>query len=195
MPSPSSRPGPRLLGALLASLLCLNMSALAQNAASDSPVENSRLDAQLFYQLLIGEIELREGAAGTAYDLILDAARKTRDEQLFRRATEIALQARAAQGEGFLALRIQRDEFVVVQHVVRTRRCGALRASAGEGPDRPSAGDGGKQEDQGEAGAPAHRGAHQGCSPWARIASTLPCACNNRSQASRTSVVVSCLIA
>ena len=95
MPSPSSRPGPRLLGALLASLLCLNMSALAQNAAADSPVENSRLDAQLFYQLLIGEIELRGGEAGTAYQVMLDAARRTRDEQLFRRATEIALQARA----------------------------------------------------------------------------------------------------
>ena len=60
-----------------------------------SPPTNSDLNAPLFYQLLIGEIELREGAAGTAYDLILDAARKQRDEQLFRRATEIALQARA----------------------------------------------------------------------------------------------------
>ena len=95
MPSPSSRPGPRLLGALLASLLCVGMPSLAQNAASDPPVENSRLDAQLFYQLLIGEIELRSGEAGTAYQVVLDAARRGRDEQLFRRATEIALQARA----------------------------------------------------------------------------------------------------
>ena len=95
MPSPSSPPGPRLLGALLASLLCVGMPSLAQNAASDPPVENSRLDAQLFYQLLIGEIELRSGEAGTAYQVVLDAARRGRDEQLFRRATEIALQARA----------------------------------------------------------------------------------------------------
>ena len=58
-------------------------------------VENSTLDAPLFYQLLIGEIELRDGQAGTAYQLMLDAARRTKDEQLFRRATEIALQARA----------------------------------------------------------------------------------------------------
>ena len=58
-------------------------------------VVNSNLTAPLFYQLLIGEIELREGAAGTAYEVLLDAARKTRDEQLFRRATDIALQARA----------------------------------------------------------------------------------------------------
>ncbi len=58
-------------------------------------VENSTLDAPLFYQLLLGEIELRDGQAGTAYQLMLDAARRTKDEQLFRRATDIALQARA----------------------------------------------------------------------------------------------------
>ena len=58
-------------------------------------VENSALDAPLFYQLLLSEIELRNGQAGTAYQLMLDAARRGKDEQLFRRATEIALQARA----------------------------------------------------------------------------------------------------
>jgi tetratricopeptide (TPR) repeat protein len=56
---------------------------------------NSPIDAPLFYQLLIGEIELTSGQAGNAYQIVLDAARRTRDEQLFRRATEIALQARA----------------------------------------------------------------------------------------------------
>jgi tetratricopeptide (TPR) repeat protein len=66
-------------------------------AASVSPakVENSNLDAQLFYQLLIGEIELRSGEAGNAFEVLLDAARRSKDEQLFRRATDIALQARA----------------------------------------------------------------------------------------------------
>ncbi len=68
---------------------------------SGSKVENSSLDAPLFYQLLLGEIELREGQAGTAYQLMLDAARRTKSEQLFRRATEIALQSRA--GEQALA--------------------------------------------------------------------------------------------
>jgi tetratricopeptide (TPR) repeat protein len=38
---------------------------------------------------------LNQGDAGTAYEWILDAARRTRDEGLFRRATDIALQARA----------------------------------------------------------------------------------------------------
>ncbi len=58
-------------------------------------VDNSNIDAPLFYQLLIGEMQLREGEAGAAFQVILDAARRTKDEQLFRRATDIALQARA----------------------------------------------------------------------------------------------------
>lgn len=64
--------------------------------ASDT-VDNSNLDAALFYQLLIGEIELREGDAGTGYEVLLDAARKTRDERLFQRATDVALQAKAGE--------------------------------------------------------------------------------------------------
>jgi tetratricopeptide (TPR) repeat protein len=78
----------RVLGAVLAS------SAIAQAAAAPT-VDNSNLDAQLFYQLLIGEIEMRSGEAGTAYEVMLEAARRTKDEQLFRRATEVALQSRA----------------------------------------------------------------------------------------------------
>lgn len=95
MPSPSFRPGKPLLGTLLASVLCLALPVLAQSQAGKPLVGNSALDAQLFYQLLIGEIELRDGEAGTAYQVVLDAARRTRDEQLFRRATDIALQSRA----------------------------------------------------------------------------------------------------
>jgi tetratricopeptide (TPR) repeat protein len=56
---------------------------------------NSALDALLFYQLMLGELELRSGQPGNAYEVILDAARRTRDETLFRRAVEIALQGRA----------------------------------------------------------------------------------------------------
>ncbi len=68
---------------------------------SDKPPENSNLDAPLLYQILIGEIELSGGQPGTAFEVILDAARRTRSEQLFRRAVDIALQARA--GEQALA--------------------------------------------------------------------------------------------
>ncbi len=64
-------------------------------AAGAPTVANSSLDAPLFYQLLIGELELRGGENGTAYAVILDAARRTRDEALFRRAVDIALAARS----------------------------------------------------------------------------------------------------
>jgi tetratricopeptide (TPR) repeat protein len=73
----------------------------AEPAASRPPVNNSSLDAPLFYQLLIGELELKAGSPGTAYEVVLDAARKQRDEQLFRRAVDIAVQSRA--GEQALA--------------------------------------------------------------------------------------------
>ncbi len=53
------------------------------------------MDDRLFYQLLVGEMALGSGDAGSAYELILDAARRTRDEGLFRRAADIALQGRA----------------------------------------------------------------------------------------------------
>lgn len=71
------------------------------NAASeaatepDQPMTRSALDAPLFYQLLIGELELRTGEIGAGYQIVLDAARRTKDEALFRRATEIALEGRA----------------------------------------------------------------------------------------------------
>ena len=77
-------------------------AAAAQPPAdTEKPIVNSALDAPLLYQLLIGELELRSGEAGAAYEVILDAARRTRDESLFRRAVDIALQARA--GEQALA--------------------------------------------------------------------------------------------
>jgi Flp pilus assembly protein TadD len=89
------------LPALLVSLLVAS-GAFAQTAAPATPnvpasatVENSALNGPLFQQLLIGEIEVREGDLGAGYQLMLDAARRTRSEQLFRRATDIALQGRA----------------------------------------------------------------------------------------------------
>lgn len=55
----------------------------------------SPLSAQLFYQLLIGELSAGNGDAGAAVSLLLDAAKKTNDAQLYQRATELALQARS----------------------------------------------------------------------------------------------------
>lgn len=83
----------------LAVCLGLNGAAAAVAATPDSgapaATASSRLDAPLFYQLLIGEIELRQGQPATAYAVLLDAARRTRDEALFQRAVEIALRAQA----------------------------------------------------------------------------------------------------
>ena len=73
-----------------------SLATAAEPARPAKPaVENSRLDAPLFFELMLGELELREGEVGGAYQRLLAAARRTKDEQLFRRATDIALQARA----------------------------------------------------------------------------------------------------
>ena len=93
------------LGGLLAALVLACVTATAQSpqpnvqaAATAKPEpENSSLDAPLFYQLLIGEIELSEGHPGSAYEVVFDAAKRTRDEALFRRAVDIALQGRAGE--------------------------------------------------------------------------------------------------
>lgn len=55
----------------------------------------SAMDALLFYQLLIAEMELRNGRPRVAIEVLLDAGRRARDESVFERAVEIALQAQA----------------------------------------------------------------------------------------------------
>jgi len=70
--------------------------AAPASAAKTEP-DNSSLDAPLFYQLLIGELEFNAGRPSSAYEVVLDAARRTRDEALFRRAVDIALQSRAGE--------------------------------------------------------------------------------------------------
>ncbi len=81
----------------LVQTLAQTAAQTAAGAAADKPlVENSSLDAQMFYQLLIGELELRSGRPANAFEVILDAARRNKDGNLYQRAVEIALQARAA---------------------------------------------------------------------------------------------------
>lgn len=84
----------------LAIALCIvgPLPALAQAANTDqaSPApENSSLDGVLFYQLLLGELNVRNSEPGAGYALILDAARKTNDPKLYQRAVEIAFQSRS----------------------------------------------------------------------------------------------------
>lgn len=107
--APASRPQPRLQTArqrswAAALLLALGGThALAQTAPEPAPepVVNSALNAPLFYQLLLGEMNVREGDPGAGYSLILDAARRAKDPQLYQRAVEVALQARS--GDAALA--------------------------------------------------------------------------------------------
>ena len=65
-------------------------------AAEETPV-NSRLDAPLFYQLLLGEISFREGDPGAGFSFTLDAARRANDAGLYQRAADMALQARSGE--------------------------------------------------------------------------------------------------
>ena len=79
-------------------LLALARTPYAQTAdsAQDAPkVAQTALDAQLFYQLLLGEINAKESEPATGYSMILDAARKTNDPALYQRASDIALQSRS----------------------------------------------------------------------------------------------------
>ena len=79
-----------------------------QSPPASDEAGKSALDGPLFFQLLIGEIELLEGAPGAAYEALLDAARKTRDAQLFKRVTDIALRSRAGD-QALIAARAWRD--------------------------------------------------------------------------------------
>jgi predicted Zn-dependent protease len=69
------------------------------SAAAPRPaaLEQSTLDASLFYQLLLGELNALNGQPGDAFALTLDAARKTNDPRLYERAVNLALQARSGE--------------------------------------------------------------------------------------------------
>ena len=70
----------------------------AASAQDPVKVENSALSGELLYEILLGEMNLREGQPAAAYSLILDAARKSNDARLYGQAVEIALQARSGDG-------------------------------------------------------------------------------------------------
>ena len=55
-------------------------------AQAASAPRASALDGDLFYQLLLGELNVRANEPGTGFSLILDAARKTNDPALYQRA-------------------------------------------------------------------------------------------------------------
>lgn len=98
------------LALLSSSLLCVTVHAqqilpAAPTPAASTPnssitITNSAMDAQLFYQVLISELNAIQGlggSVGTSYQLMLDAARKTNDATLFQRAIDMAIAARAGE--------------------------------------------------------------------------------------------------
>jgi tetratricopeptide (TPR) repeat protein len=82
--------------AALVLALAVHAQTPGGDASAGSPAgASSALTGELFYQLLLGELNARSGEPGNAYSLILDAARKTNDAKLYQRAADIALQARS----------------------------------------------------------------------------------------------------
>ena len=75
----------------------LPLSASAQAGTIDK-VDNSAMSGELLYEILLGEMNLRQGEPAAGFSLLLDAARKSNDVALFDRAVEIALQARSGDG-------------------------------------------------------------------------------------------------
>ena len=100
-----------LTAALAAALLTASATAGALPLAANSKTprasaaqEESRtaaLDAEIFYEILLGEITTRSGDLSSGYALMLEAARSSNDENVYKRAADIALQARS--GEAALA--------------------------------------------------------------------------------------------
>ncbi|MEZ5645490.1 MAG: tetratricopeptide repeat protein [Burkholderiaceae bacterium] len=113
-PGSASRSGrPRRWRAASAGLLltiAIQGTALAQSPGTTgnepaAEVVNSALTAPLFYEILLGEIELRSGDPGAGLSRMLDAARAQRNPALYQRAVEMALQSRS----GEAALTAARD--------------------------------------------------------------------------------------
>ncbi len=94
-------------------LAALSQAASAQQRAPSRPaastastptatetISNSNLDGELFYQLLLGELNAIPslgGSAGNSYSFMLDAARRLNDASLYQRAVELAIANRAGE--------------------------------------------------------------------------------------------------
>lgn len=82
-------------------LACMAFAAPAQTTqpapadASRPPPAQSALTAPLMYELLVSEMLFGDGDAPDSVSLMLNAARRTSDEALYKRATEMAIQSRS----------------------------------------------------------------------------------------------------
>nr|WP_295955880.1 tetratricopeptide repeat protein [Rhodoferax sp.] len=69
----------------------------AAPSALEAAPEQSAMNGELFYIVLLGELNAAGGEPGIAYQLYLEGARKANDPGLYRRAVEIALQSRSGE--------------------------------------------------------------------------------------------------
>jgi tetratricopeptide (TPR) repeat protein len=80
-------------------------AATAASTSAAKPVINSELDGELFYVLLLAELAQFEGKTGETYAIYVDAAKRQPRDELFERATRIALEAR----DGIAARQVATD--------------------------------------------------------------------------------------
>ena len=91
------KPSLRLLPGVVL-LFALAQAGHVQAADTDTtepPPAPSALDAELFYELLLGELDAQSAEPAAGFALVLDAARRTNDPALYQRAVEIAFQGRS----------------------------------------------------------------------------------------------------
>lgn len=86
-----------LLTPVFLSLALTSAFSIAQTSTSTSNerVNNSALNGEMLYEILVGELNILHGQPLVGFSLLLDAARKSNDAQLFARAVEIALKERS----------------------------------------------------------------------------------------------------
>lgn len=87
------------LPALAAAAASGSTVAPRPNTSAPAPAtpsfQNSSLDAPMFYELLLGEMEVQNGEAADGFSVLLDAAKRSQDSAVFQRAVEIAIQGRS----------------------------------------------------------------------------------------------------
>lgn len=86
----------RFLSVLLLVAMFTGHHVHGASATATQP-DNSALDRDLFYELLVGELSAQTGDNASAYALLLDAARKSKSPRLYQRAVELAVGARSGE--------------------------------------------------------------------------------------------------
>ena len=89
-----------LLAPAVLSLALIGTLSVAQTSPEipEAPVANSGMNGEMLYEILVGELNIQQGQPLVGFSLLLDAARKSNDAQLFARAVEIALKERSGDG-------------------------------------------------------------------------------------------------